>query len=184
MPLQTQHYDLEDEVQRLEQKRRDLAAEARDLDADDPRRGEIAQENNDIETWLDGLEGVLDPPEESTVPQFEAVTLAGLAGGEYGHVEDTLVDAALTRGDDSVGKGAERVHLVAKGTVDAPYLDDEMGHERQVAVTGSRLPLGYLKWAENRIEEMSSVGNGERESFESLVAASSETEPSEPAAEN
>jgi len=174
VPTQTQHYDLHDEVQRLEQKRRELAREAAGLDRDDPERQDILQENGEIEAHLDGLEGVLDPPAEVSVPQFAEVTLAGLTGGEYGRVEDTLVNTALDRGDGSVGNGAQRVHLVAKGTVEAPYIDEDASYERQVATT-AQLPLGYLKWAESRVDQMTSVGNGDRESFESLIAASSES---------
>jgi len=178
MPLQTDYYDLREEVQRLEERRRELAADARDLDPGDPDRQELIQENNDIEAWLDGLVGVLDPPAGVSIPQFDEVTLAGLTGGEYGRIEDTLVDAALDRGDDSVGNGAQRVHLVAKGTVEAPYVDDDAGYDQRVAAA-AQLPLGYLKWAEDRIEAMTSVGNGERESFETLLAASSESDDSD-----
>ena len=183
MPLQTQHYDLAEEVQRLEERRRELAAEAQELDPGDPERQDRIQENNDIEAYLDGLEGVLDPPDEVSIPQFGEVTLAGLTGGEYGRVEDTLVDAALDRGNDSVGNGAQRVHLVAKGTVDAPYVDDDAGYDQRVAAA-AQLPLGYLKWAEAEIDSMTSVGNGERESFESLLAATSTNGDSDAPAEN
>lgn len=180
MPLQTRAYDLAEEVQRLEDRRRELAAEARALAPDDPERQALIEENADIETYLDGLEGVLDPPAAVSIPQFDHVTLAGLTGGEYGRVEDTLVDAALDRGNDSVGNGAQRVHLVAKGTVEAPYVDSDAGYDQRVAAT-AQLPLGYLKWAESRVDEMTSVGNDERESFESLLAATSTSEPSDAA---
>jgi hypothetical protein len=177
MPLQTRTYDLREERERLEAEREELAAEVAALDPDNPERQEHLQRGQQLDAYLDGLDAVIDPPEEVAIPQFDTVGLGGLTGGEYGQIEDQLVSAALNRGDDSVGSGAERIHLVAKGTVDATYLDDGMGYEQQIAAT-AQLPLGYLKWAEAKIDEMTSVGNGERESFESLVAASSQNEPS------
>lgn len=182
MPLQTRTYDLAEEVQALEADRDDLAAEAAALDRDDPERQDLVQRGQEIDTFLDGLDAVLDPPAGVSIPQFEEVTLGGLTGGEYGQVEDRLVSAALDRGDDSVGSGAERIHLVAQGTVDAPYLDDDAGYEQAIAAT-AQLPLGYLKWAEAEINEMTAVGNGERESFERLVAATSTSEGSDAADE-
>lgn len=177
MPLQTRTYDLREERDRLEAEREELAAEVAALDRGNPERQELLQRGQELDAHLDGLDAVIDPPADVAIPQFDSVTLGGLTGGEYGQIEDELVSAALDRGDDSVGSGAERIHLVAKGTVEALYLDDGMGYEQAIAAT-AQLPLGYLKWAEAEINEMTSVGNGERESFESLVAANSASEPS------
>ena len=182
MPLQTREYDLNDVVAQLEAEREGLAEEVAALDPDDPERQDRIQRGQEIDTYLDGLDAVRDPPEDVAIPQFDTVELGGLTGGEYGQIEDQLVSAALNRGDDAVGSGAERIHLVAQGTIDAVYLEDGMGYEQAVAAT-AQLPLGYLKWAEAEVNEMTSLGGNERDSFESLVTESSRSTTSSEAAE-
>jgi len=162
MPLQTKEIDLASEIDRLEQRRRDLAEQAASLADDNPKRGELVQEGNEIDTYLHGLNWALEEWETDTV------TFSGLTGGEFGRVEDSVVSSAAERGEQ-LGGGATRVYLVASGTVDAPYLDDEMTEEQRIGAV-SQLPITYLKWAEYRIDELTTMGNGVETSFNALLA--------------
>jgi len=174
MALRDERIQFGEEIDRLEREREDLADEVAALDADDPSRDRKISRGNDIDAYLDGLEWAQTAHEDEAVPAWDesvdAVTLGGLTGGEYGRLEQDLSDAAQ-QSDQGI-QGAQRVYQVRAGTVTAPYLDpsaDEIGQLTAVA----SLPVGFLQWAQHRIDELSSVGNGDRESFADLVAARS-----------
>ncbi|MFC4549379.1 MULTISPECIES: hypothetical protein [Halorussus] len=174
MPLRTETIEFAEEIQRLEDEREELAEQLADLDDDNPVVPELAQRGHEIDTHLKGLRWARDEAHTDTVisnwtTPAEHVTLAGLTGGEFGAVEDTLVSEAAARGQSSPGDGATRVHLVAKGTVDAPYLPDEDDEKKTVAAV-AQLPIPFLKWAEARVDELTSVGEEEGNSFGRLVA--------------
>jgi hypothetical protein len=55
------------------------------------------------------------------------------------------------------------------GTVDAPYIDGDMGENQEIAAVAGLL-TGFLRWVGSKVEELSSVGNDERSDFGSLLA--------------
>lgn len=173
MPLREEHYTFSDEIERLENRRRELANEAADLPEDSSYRTQLVQEGVHIDQQLKGLYWARDDAhDDEAVPQWDSdvdgVTLAGLTGGEYGAVEDDAQGAG-----QQAGTGTTRVLLVAKGTVNAPYVDGVADEDGKVAAV-AQLPAPYLQWAETHIDEMTTLGNPERASFGSLLAEASE----------
>jgi hypothetical protein len=161
MPLQTETVHFSNEIQRLEQEREDLAEQVADLDDDNPEIERLAQQGQELDSFLQGLRWAC---EEWDV---DSVTLAGLTGGEFGKVEDGLSGAA--RDNNGPSPGATRVHLVAEGTVEAPYISEEMSDREKISAV-SQLPLHFLKWAESRVDTLSTVGEDTGNSFGDLVA--------------
>ena len=175
MPLKQEQIDFDEEIERLEQEREELADQVAALDGGNPVIKDLASQGSDIDVHLQGLrwardEAATDDAVAVWDEDVDGVTLGGLTGGEFGHVEDTVNSDTSKRGVDSVGSGATRVYYVAKGTVNAPYLGDEMDYEREVGAV-SQLPLPFLKWAEARIDELTTVGEEEGNSFAALVQA-------------
>ncbi|KZX49299.1 hypothetical protein [Haloarcula sp. K1] len=155
MPLQTDTYDLADEAERLKEECRETAEKLAPLDAENPAAPRLQRRGNQLQSQLDGVRWARSEWD------VDAVTLGGLTGGEYGHVEDELPAAG--------GSGARRVYYVAKGTVDAPYLDDDMDFDARIAAA-SDLPIGFLRWAEARIDDLSSVTEGNEPRFADWLA--------------
>jgi hypothetical protein len=162
MPLQQEEITLETEIERLEQDRETIAEQAAALADGNPRRAELVQEGVEIDTYLKGLRWAVDEWDA------DIITLSGLTGGEFGRVEDQVVSAAEQGGQP--GSGATRVHLVASGTVDAPYVEDDMSEQQRIGAV-SQLPITFLKWAEYRVDELTTVGGNGDESFSDLLAA-------------
>lgn len=163
MPLNEERINFDEEIERLEQEREAIAEQAASLDEGNPKRSELVQDGIDIDTYLQGLRWARDEWDVDTI------TLSGLTGGEFGRVEDAVVSAAAEQGDQP-GSGVTRVHLVASGTVDAPYIEDDMS-ERERLASVSQLPIMFLKWAEHRVDELMTVGGNGSESFSDLLAA-------------
>ena len=166
MPLQEHHYTFAEEISRLESEREDLAEQVADLDAGNPLIEQLSQRGTEIDSHLEGLEWARSEWD------VDGVTLAGLTGGEFGHVEDELVADTKKQGGSGPGNGATRIYFVAKGTVDAPYYDSEANFSTQIGAV-SQLPIQFLKWAESRINDLTSVSEGNSTSFAALVAEKS-----------
>ncbi|WP_135807361.1 hypothetical protein [Halorussus marinus] len=174
MPLKEEYIDFDEEIQRLEQKRDALAEQVAALDEDVPKREGLAEQGQDIDVCLRGLRWARDDAAtDDGVPVWsddvDGVTLAGLTGGEFGHVEDTVVADALDRGDTRVGEGLTRIYYVAKATQQAPYVDGSMSFTDSVQAV-SQLPVPFLKWADDRVDELTTIGGDEGNSFGDLVA--------------
>jgi hypothetical protein len=163
MPLQQEEITLTSEIQRLEQEREDIAEQAATLAEGNPKRPELVEEGIEIDTYLKGLRWATNEWGEETI------TLSGLTGGEFGKVEDTVVSAAAEQ-NTQPGGGATRVHLVASGTVNAPYIEDDMSEKQRVGAV-SQLPITFLKWAEYKVDELTTVGGNGGTSFSDLLAA-------------
>ena len=170
MTLREEKLRFDEEIERIEAERQDLAEEVARMDEDDPERQQKAQRGGDLDVHLDGLEWAQTAHEDDAVPQWGAdvnsITLAGLTAGEYGGMEGEVAEAA-ERGQSP--QQVQRVYQVRVGTVDAPYISDEMTETQETASVAG-LPIGFIKWAYDRIDNLSSVGNGERASFSVLLA--------------
>ncbi|MEE6210855.1 hypothetical protein U3A55_11920 [Salarchaeum sp. III] len=184
MVLQTETYNFDDEVQRLEDDISELESLLSDMDGDHAARGELAEIKNRLSVQLNGVRWAAeDAADADYCPAWDdpvdAVTLAGLTGGEVAKTNDTL--------PDGTGEGARRVNFVAAGSphpgdedvtdrdrilVDspAPYVDakpSEQTEDDRVAVV-SRLPDPFLRWAHARINELTTVGGNGKLNFEAL----------------
>jgi hypothetical protein len=156
MPLDTKYYDFREELERVEAAMEEVAETLAPLDPDNPLAPTLEQQGSQLESQADGLRWAL------RTWDVDGVTLAGLSGGEYGHVEDEM---------DGGGAGKARVYFVAKGTIEAPYIGDEMSFEERVAAVAD-LPIGYLRWADARIDDLMGVeGNGGTRFSDLLVEA-------------
>jgi len=162
MPLQTTEFVLDEEIDRLEEERAELVEQVADIAPDNPAVEELGKRGQTIDSYLQGLRWAR---EEWDV---DSITLGGLTGGEFGQVEDK-VNAARERNGQRHNSGVTRVYYVAAGTVDAPYIDDDMDEDDRTAAV-SQLPITYLRWAEAQIEELTSVGGNGQKSFGELVA--------------
>jgi len=162
MPLGTEHYDFREELDRVEAAMEDIAETLAPLDEDNPLVPTLTKQGKTLESQAEGLRWAL------RTWDVDGVTLAGLSGGEYGHVEDEM---------DGGGAGKARVYFVAKGTVEAPYVSDELSFAERVAAVAD-LHIGYLRWADARIDDLMGVeGNGETR-FSDLLADARQTETS------
>jgi len=174
MPLRTQTYDLDEEVQRLEDRIGELDDILEQID-DNSAAAQFRAERTGLESALEGVRWARDHAFDADwTPQWDAdvdeVTLAGLTAGDTAEIEDGL---------NGGGSGAARIYQVAKGTVEAPYIDDGMGEDKRIGAV-SQLPDSYVRWAEARINELSGVGgNAERsysELYQEMQAANSTQE--------
>ena len=167
MPLRTETYTFAEEIERLEQRCQEIAEQAVDLEDGNPRKQELLAEGQQLDAQLAGVRWAQTAHEDEVVPTWSddvsAITLGGLTGGEFGRIEDDLT----TSGAD-VGKGATRVHLAEAGTVDAPYLDSSMGERERISAVAA-LPLPFLKWAEDRVNHLTGVGEGNGKSFGDML---------------
>jgi hypothetical protein len=131
MPLREETYDLRDELARLE--------------ADD----EAPLQHERGVRWA--AEDAVASPVGVWDEAVDSVTLGGLDAGEMAVVKNRLADA------DGGGVGMYQLHVVAAGTVAAPYAADGDDHEQSFAKV-CRLPESYVAWAYARIDELSTVG--------------------------
>lgn len=182
MALRQRRYEFDAEISRIEDRQDELATEAAGLDRDNPAFAQKRQRGHTLDSHLSGLRWARDEAHEDDSvthwdEEVDGVELGGLTGGEFGMVQDAVQDAAAGT-EHNVGDGARRIHNVAAGTVDAPYHDPKLSHQEMVARVGN-LPIAYLMWANERVDELTSVeGNGQR-GFDSLLLdkrAESQTE--------
>jgi len=181
MTFQDTELVFDEEIERLRERRAEVAVEVSELPDGSDRAVALRQVNQELEARLAGVLWARDtahkPEDEGGVSVWDAdvdaVTLGGLTGGEYGRLQDDLEYDV----DGLAGNGAARVYQVARGTVAAPYLTDSEGSAREGdALVGavSQLPITYLKWAEAQIEERTTLGGNGLQPFESLQPSGSQ----------
>jgi len=168
MPLRTETYEFTAEAERLEARLDEIADEVVDLDDGNPAKERLLSEGGQLDVQLSGVRWAMDAHDDEAVPVWDedvdSVTLAGLTGGEYGYVKKRLEE------EDEQNSAGSMLYMVAKGTEDGPYLQDS--EKLTVSAVGD-LPLAYLKWAQARIDDLTSVGDeGNGSDFGSLLKAS------------
>ena len=166
MTRNTTEFVFDEEIDRLEQEREDVADRAADLPQDSPAFAQQARRGMDLDRYLRGLRWARDEAHTDTdVPAWdeatESVTLGGLTAGEYGRLQQQL----QSDGDDL----PERVYDVVAGTVQAPYWNDGATEPEQFAAVGS-LPPAFVSWASAQISDLTEVGEGNGKSFGELLA--------------
>lgn len=166
MPFGQETIDLDEAVDRAAEAvnaHEEAIEEADESDAPlpDSHEQQLVQQYAEAQARLEGVIWARDEAaEDERAPHWDedvdTVTLQGLTGGEYGSLEDDLAGEG--------GRGSVRTFLVAKGTAEAPYVDEEQSEDERLAVV-SQLPMQYLKWAEHRINDIMSLGSGDDDSL-------------------
>lgn len=179
MPIQTRAIDIDEERERLH----DQMAETAEEQAlyDDPEaaryqqlfaRGQQLQRYREILAWV---------AEEWDVDSIE---LAGLSPGEINRINDLVDETGAT----------ERDLFVAVGTVDdaVPYLqhDPEVVSQDTIKSTQAikqtlgevvdTTPIPYVRWAEERINDLTHPGVDEGNGYLSLLSAKQRERKSNP----
>ncbi len=180
----TKTIDLQDEVERLDQRLDDLADEAsepkkrmEELEEDDredsaayqqaeDKYAEVREEAARLERHLVGVTDALNPDADADRDPVDEVVVGEVLTGDFAQIEDRAQDIKrerVGRGGDSSVSGAERVFFVASGLVDAPFLEDDSFEARSRAVKQLRPP--FTAWLEDQIDDLSTpdvdVGNFE-----------------------
>ncbi|QLG47893.1 hypothetical protein [Natrinema halophilum] len=168
MPLKTKTYDLTEEIQRLEEQIDEVDAILKEIDDNgNPQSQAFQGERSGLEAALEGVRWARDDAFDADyAPMWDEsvgeITLAGLTAGESAAIEDDL---------NGGGAGAARIYQVAKGTVDAPYVDDDMSEDERIGAV-SQLPDSYVRWAQARTDELSSVSGNGKKSYRELYEES------------
>lgn len=167
MPLREETYNLAEEVDRIEAELQDIAEQVADLDANNPARQDLLEDGQSLDAQLKGVRWAKTAHEDDAVGVWDADTdeirLGGLTGGEFGRLQDDISGADL-------GQGGVRTIMVARGTLDAPYVPAD-GDEDQAVGNTSQLPVTYLKWAQNRINDLTTLGGNGGPGFEDYLEA-------------
>lgn len=142
MTWRDEQFEFDAEADRLEQRCQDIAEQAAGLEEGNPARDYLLTQGRQLDARLAGVRWARGEWD------VDNVTLGGLTGGEYGQVQDSLASASS---DTEPGQGAWRVYQVAKGTVEAPYVDEEMGTDQRIAAC-AQLPITFLKWAAAQVD--------------------------------
>lgn len=145
MPLQTREYDLEETLEEKREDLEDVAEQAAELDPENPAFQRLAQEGNDLETYIAGLEWAVENWDVDTI------MLGGMTGGEVAKMENELAN-------DGTGMGDARIATVVHGTVEAPYLSED---EARTYANVGQLPYHLQAWIEDEVNQMTMPGNSE-----------------------
>jgi|GEM_PF-2083015 hypothetical protein len=180
------HFDFDEEEQRLDSEIADLQDridELQNVDGDNSetiaglqgqvsklqsqRKGVIwardqAPENDDFGAWDEAADGV---------------TLGAVRASTFGNMQNDL------ESDPNAGSGTSDILYVADGTVEAPYVDDDLSDKQLVGVVGNLHPY-YIQWASAAIDRLmdpegAAGGNGTRSEPSPKATPTSETSTGE-----
>jgi len=176
MPLQTETFTLEEAVADLEDEREDLADAIAQIPPEDRTEEnadyvELAQRAGDVEQYLGGLEWIREEYADQGTLEF---TLSGLATAETLEIGDRVNDLrSETVTPTSSTDNMATIFWVAKGVDSAPFVDGDVDFEDKCAAVRG-LPRQVADWLEERVSELSTVGEREGNSFGQLVAEKTE----------
>ncbi|AFZ74565.1 hypothetical protein [Natronobacterium gregoryi] len=171
MPRQTEHFAFEEELEQIREQKEEITDSMMQISQENPAWDDLIRTGNSLDTYENAIQWADEAHEDDSQPEWnddvDGVTIAGLSGGEEAEAIDRLRSA-------DGGEKARRNYYVAAGTVDAPYcdvLDDwsSASIDERVAVV-SQLPPDYLEWADAKVDELTSVGEGKGNSFWRLYA--------------
>lgn len=163
MPIQTETYDIDDEIERLESEMDTLGEEQLDQPNDSPLQQDLFDRGAQLQRYV----GILD--HVSTAWDVDSVTLAGLAPGEINRIQDTADEHPDVRVRDC---------WVALGTVDAglPYVNhdpdeiEDAAYIETIQAVVDETPIAFVRWAEERINDLTHPGS-EGNEYRRLLAA-------------
>lgn len=176
MPLTTTTYTISEEISRLEQRREEIAAETAQTEEETDRFQELVDEGIALDSQLNGLRWAAQEWGADAT-----ITVGGLTKGEKTTVDkrvqhdsqqfrrqlpQTQQPAGATPSEDP----GQSVHTCAMGLRDAPPVPDAASdHDKFVQIV-KELPVEFCGWLERRINELTTVREGNSKSFVELVA--------------
>jgi hypothetical protein len=177
MPLTTTTYTIHEEINRLEQRREEIAAETAQTEEGTDRFQNLVDEGVALDSQLNGLRwAAREWGEDATI------TVGGLTKGEKTtvdkrvHHDDQQFRRQLSQGrresqSTSAADPGQSVHTCAMGLRDAPPVPDAASdHDKFVQIVKD-LPVEFCGWLERRINELTTVRDeGNSKSFAELVA--------------
>jgi len=188
MPRNTTTIDIDEEINRIERERRELAADAAAIEEDlaeasdgdkdvqpgnHPEYVQSVQRGRTLDTHLSALywarDGRGDPTHDGW-GEDATVTLGAMNTGEHAEIRDRLSAARNERVGlgDSDDEGMSEIFRVAGSLVDAPFLDGSEDFEATVAMV-RELPPQFSTYLKTKANEISSLGLDEGNSFSALV---------------
>jgi len=202
MPRNTTTINIDEEIDRIETEREQLAADVAairedvaDTDEESEGKEERLQDNTEyvqkvqrgstLDTHLSALywarDGRGDPGHDGW-GEDATVTLGAMNTGEHAEIRDRLSAARNERVGlgDSDDEGMADIFQVAGALVDAPFLDGSEDFEATVEMV-RELPPQFSTYLKTKANELSSLGLDEGNSFSALVAEkqTSTTSPGE-----
>lgn len=161
MPLDTQTYDLDAEIDRMEQEREETAERLADIDGDSPATQDLAEQGQDLTRHLSGLQWLR--------AEFDAdsITLGAITNGERNRIREVVSSAS--------GAGVQQNAYVAQGTLEAPYLQHDpeettIGAFEDTVAAVADLHPAFVDWAESEITDLGRMDGEMGNSFRDLVA--------------
>jgi len=160
MTLEESTISLGDERNRLNDRLDELADGA--AEADEDAVATYRQLAHEVETHLSGVVYLCEKHGADAT-----VTIRGLTAGEFAQVEDRVAAKREQSTQQSLPGYRDNV-MAASGLVDAPFLPDRDGvddwYETKLA-TVADAPVGVAKWLMSRVNEETSVSEGNWKSF-------------------
>lgn len=181
MPLDTKTTTIDEAIAELEDDREDLIDEIARIppderDADNIEYARKSNEASELERYLGGLEWARDKYGGDA-----EIELGGLTTAERAEVDDRVDDFKQTTITPTESTAAaESIFWVVKGTLAAPFFDaqDLAEHDDPFDYKNGQigaLPSQLTDWLEAEINELSTVGAREGNSFMQQVKAKTET---------
>lgn len=182
MPLDTEPYDFDAEIERLEDERQELAERAgtEAAESDDGLSAAAVQQAQQRGTQLDNYLAGLRWAREHC--DADSVVLGGLTAGDDALVEDHVTDARQQGDGPDTAMGRTRMHVVAAGTVEGPWLAEDGDHLATVSNVADLHP-GLVQWAEEHINSLGTVEGNGQSSFRALLVATAQQTSTETSGE-
>jgi predicted transcriptional regulator len=175
--MTTETYRLGDELERLGARLDELAARADQADSNSAIAA-VHQIADEVETRGEGVNALITKYGEDA-----EVTVRALSAGDYAEIDDR-VEAKQVQSDLPGSKRGYRRNVVAAtGLVDAPFLDEDTGEDEDGPSLEKCLPAvadlkgkGPSKWLKARVDDASTVDEGNFKSFDERLAEQSQTD--------
>lgn len=158
MTLQEETYRVGDEFDRVDDQLDDVAETLQDAEAGTASAEALQSHASDLETQLSGLAWLADEYGEDA-----EVTVAGLDAGMYARVQDRASAMRAQRDEPGDIPGARAQVFAAMGIQAAPFLDGDVDTQDLDAKLGALtdgLPIGVAKWLESRVNDLTTVSEG------------------------
>lgn len=150
---------VDEEFNRLDTRLDELADKI--LNADDATAYE--QLAAGVETQLSGVAYLRDEYGLDATVEIE-----GHTAGDMARVEDQIAERQERLGQQSL-PGTRQNLFVASGLVDAPFLDDDAGFDEKLATVADQ-PVGVVRWLRARINDLTTVAEGNWKGLDARLA--------------
>lgn len=155
MPLRTETFDLDAELEALHEEQVDLGERAEQHEPGTPPWQQLQARTNRKQLYKDGLAWAIETWEDTEI------TLGALSAGEYAELHRYLPD-------DPDEERRQNV-MVAFATVDAPYVEAEEPIKDTLQRVGNELHPYFVKWAEAQAQNLLRPESGRDNPFYRIV---------------